>query len=255
MQIIQASSDNRQPIPKRPSNLKKFALLAAACTVVGYLIVFLPVLSLNGYLSLPSLILAIAGEFSFLGILIVAMHRSTRLARMRAKAVIVYRRSAKPTLFGGLAFWLGELPTYVIPHDFGFFSRAFSSGGLASTLVGSFIIALLVCWNYIYYYDRIPTKSPISKSLIVSFNGLGILAILGLLVIPDQSLGYYLDHLLRDIPSFLALGYVAGYSYKSFNQGELAIPIARVEPMKRRTTVYYSLIITVMIILSAVAVF
>lgn len=249
-QPVETSGATEESIPKKPFNLKEFSIVAAVCTVIGYLIVFFPIFP-NGYLSLIGLFLSIIGEFSLVGAVFVLMFRSTRLARMRTKGVIVYRRSLKPTLLGGFSFWLAELVTNPIstPHE------AFSLNNIAPALVGSFLIALFVSWYYIYYYDRIPTSSPVSKSLTVSFIGLGILAFLGIIVNPHQSFSSYLVNLLRDILSFLALGFVVGYSYKRFNQGELAIPISRVQPMKRRTTIYYVLIVMVIVIGIAVGIF
>jgi hypothetical protein len=212
--------------PKKPFPLKKFTLIAASCTAVGYLLVFLPFF-FNGYLLLFGLLLSIGGEFSLLAALIVAMRRSSFLARMRAKSINAYKRSWKPTLIGGTVFWLLGLATALlpIPHEFGIFSGSLSGTGLVALLLGALFVALWVSFYFIYFFDKIPTQNPVLKSVIVSFLGLLIIGFLGIFLNLKNPASFYLYDLAVNGPRTLALGVAVGYSYQRFELKQIPLKV------------------------------
>jgi len=68
------------------------------------------------------------------------------------------------------------------------------------------------------FFDKIPTKSPILKSVIISLIALVIATILTLVpqsfLWQSDVLHYILIGILLDLPRFLFLGIVIGYLYK-----------------------------------------
>ena len=70
------------------------------------------------------------------------------------------------------------------------------------------------------FFDKIPTKNPILKSVILSFVALVIIEVLSTIVNLSNAYVYLLVDTGMNVPRFLALGIVVGYLYKRLNGTE-----------------------------------
>ena len=90
---------------------------------------------------------------------------------------------------------------------------------LLEALVGGLIVGLGVSYFLLRFFEKIPTKNQILKSVILSFIALIIVTIL--LEVPSHfftpnsdTMRYFIIGLLFNILRILALGLVIGYLYK-----------------------------------------
>jgi hypothetical protein len=89
---------------------------------------------------------------------------------------------------------------------------------LLASLVGGLMIGFCVSWFLLRFYDRIPTKNPILKSVLLSFIVLIVVTILiegpaRLLTATSDALRYFLIGAVFNVLRFLALGVVVGHLY------------------------------------------
>jgi hypothetical protein len=130
----------------------------------------------------------------------------------------VYKKLCKLTIAGGVAFWAMEIATSLLPIAAEF--RAASSIPYDLVLVGSLLGGLIIgcCVSYflLRFFDKIPTKNPILKSVILSFVAQGIvLILLGVAASrTSDALHVFLIGAVLNVPTFLFLGIVIGYLYK-----------------------------------------
>ena len=130
------------------------------------------------------------------------------------------------TIRGGVVFWVTTIAISLLPIAAEYRS-AFSKANIQTVWVASLpaglIIGCCVSYSLLRFFDKIPTKNPILKSVIVSLIALVIMTILNL--IPHSFLGqrdalhYFLIGILLDTPRFLFLGIVIGYLYKKLHKG------------------------------------
>jgi len=85
---------------------------------------------------------------------------------------------------------------------------------LVEALVGGLIIACFVSYFLLRFFDKIPTKNPILKALILSFVALVIIEVLSTFGNPSKAYVYLLIDTGMNVPRILALGIVIGYLYK-----------------------------------------
>jgi uncharacterized protein YneF (UPF0154 family) len=85
---------------------------------------------------------------------------------------------------------------------------------LVEALVGGLIIGCFVSFFLLRFFDKIPTKNPILKSLILSFVALVIIEVLSTFGNPSNAFVYLLVDTGMNIPRILALGITIGYLYK-----------------------------------------
>jgi membrane associated rhomboid family serine protease len=85
---------------------------------------------------------------------------------------------------------------------------------LVEALVGGLIIGLCVSYFLLRFFDKIPTKHPILKTLILSFVALVVIEVLSTFGNPSNAYVYLLIDTVMNVPRFLALGIVVGYLYK-----------------------------------------
>ena len=69
------------------------------------------------------------------------------------------------------------------------------------------------------FFDKIPTKNPILKALILSFVAMVIIEVLSTLVNSNNASVYLLIDTGMNVPRFLALGIVVGHLYDKLNGG------------------------------------
>jgi len=131
-----------------------------------------------------------------------------------------YKKLYKLTIGGGVEFWAITIAFSLLPIAAEFraaFSISYIQVVLVESLLGGMIIACCVSYFLLRFFDRIPTKNPILKSVILSFVALGIvLILLGVAasrVGPSDALHVFLIGAMLNVPRFLFLGIVIGYLY------------------------------------------
>jgi hypothetical protein len=127
---------------------------------------------------------------------------------------------------GGLAFWVATIAISLLPIAAEYRS-AFSKANIqmvwAASLPAGLIIGCCVSYSLLRFFDKIPTKNPILKSVIISLIALVTTTILNL--VPHSFLGqrdilhYFFIGIMLDAPRFLFLGIVIGYLYKRLHKG------------------------------------
>jgi hypothetical protein len=119
------------------------------------------------------------------------------------------------TLGGGVVFWVTTIAISLLPIAAEYrdtFSKANIQTVWVASLPAGLIIGCCVSYCLLRFFDKIPTKNPILKSVIISFISLVIMTILNL--ISHSFLGqrdvlhYFLIGIILDAPRFLFLGLV-----------------------------------------------
>ncbi len=85
---------------------------------------------------------------------------------------------------------------------------------LVEALVGGLIIACLVSYSLLRFFNKIPTKNPILKSVILSFAAIVIIEVLSTFGNLSNAYVFLLIDTVMNVPRILALGIVVGYLYK-----------------------------------------
>jgi len=126
---------------------------------------------------------------------------------------------------GGLAFWVVNFAISRTPIAAEY--RAALSISyfpmLIEALIGGLIIGLGVSYFLLRFFDRIPVKDPILKSVILSSIALFIVTILlggpSSFIATNDVLRYFLIGTIINILRILALGIAIGYLYIRLYQG------------------------------------
>jgi len=134
---------------------------------------------------------------------------------------VIWRNVFVLAVAGVLAFWVTTIAISLLPIAAEYRS-AFSKANIQTVWVASLpaglIIGCCVSYSLLRFFDKIPTKNPILKSVIISLIVLVIMTILNL--VPHSFLGqrdvlhYFLIGIMLDAPRFLFLGIIIGYLYK-----------------------------------------
>jgi uncharacterized protein YacL len=126
---------------------------------------------------------------------------------------------------GGAAFWIIDFVISVSPIA-AEYKAAFSISSLPVALVealaGGVVIALCVSFFLLSIFDRIPSKKPILKALILSFVVMVMIEILSALGNPAHASVYLLLDAGMNAPRFLGLGLVIGYLFDK-QKGKVSI--------------------------------
>ena len=144
---------------------------------------------------------------------------------LKRGSIILSKKLYQLTIGGGLVFWSTTFVTSLLPIAMEY-RAAFSkrSWNIQTVWVDSLLVGMIIgcCVSYslLRFFDKIPTKNPILKSVILSFIALVIAIILidvpqsFLLLGPSDALHYFLIVIMLNVPRFLFLGIVIGYLYK-----------------------------------------
>jgi hypothetical protein len=144
----------------------------------------------------------------------------------KAGSIIFSKKLYKLAVAGGLGFWIVNFAISLTPIAAEY--RAALSISylpmLLESLLGGLIIGFCVSYFLLRFFDRIPTKNPILKSLVLSFTVLVIVTILiggptSLLTTTSDALRYFLIGVMFNVLRILALGIVVGYLYRRLNKG------------------------------------
>ena len=133
-----------------------------------------------------------------------------------------YKKLFKLTGAGGAAFWITDFVFSVSPIAAEYnaaFSISYLPMALVEALVGGLIIGFCVSYFLLRFFDKLPTKNPILKALILSFVAMVIIEVLSTLVNPNNASVYLLIDTGMNVPRFLALGIVVGHLYDKLNGG------------------------------------
>ena len=132
------------------------------------------------------------------------------------------RKLLKLTGAGCAAFWITDFVISVSPIT-AEYRAAFSISNLpmalVEALVGGLMIGCCVSYFLLRFFDKIPTKNPILKALILSFVAMLMIELLSTLVDPNNASVYLLIDTGMNLPRFLALGMVVGHLYDKLKGG------------------------------------
>jgi hypothetical protein len=132
----------------------------------------------------------------------------------------IWKRAFVLTLVGGLAFWLANFA--ISRTDIAAEYRAAMSISyypmLLESLIGGLISGLWVSYPLLRFFDKIPVKDPIFKSVILSSIVLVIVTILlggpSSFYATNNVLRYFVIGTIFNVIRILALGIAIGYVYK-----------------------------------------
>ncbi len=132
----------------------------------------------------------------------------------------VNRKLYKMSIVGGVAFWATNFAISLTPIAAEY--RAALSISylpmLVESLIGGLIIGFFVSYLLLHYYDKIPTKEPVLKSVILSSVALILVTVLlegpAHFLEPSDALRYFLIGALFNVLRISALGIAIGYAYK-----------------------------------------
>jgi NhaP-type Na+/H+ or K+/H+ antiporter len=137
----------------------------------------------------------------------------------------IWRRAPILAVAGGAAFWITNFAISRTPIAAEY--RAALSISyfpmLIEALFGGLVIGFCVSYFLLRFFDKIPTRDPISKSVILTFLVLVLVTIL--IGGPSSFLGtgdvlrYFLISTIFNVLRFLALGMGIGYLYKRLYKG------------------------------------
>ena len=130
-----------------------------------------------------------------------------------------YKKLFKLTIGGGVVFWAVTFSFSLLPIAAVFraaLSISYVQMILVEALIGGMIISCGLSFFLLRFFDKIPTKNPILKSVILSFVPYVIsLILLGVASSrTSDALHVFLIGAMLNVPRFLFVGIVIGYLYK-----------------------------------------
>lgn len=138
----------------------------------------------------------------------------------------IWRKASILAMGGGLGFWVANFAISLTPIAAEY--RAALSISylpmLLEALLGGLIIGFCVSYSLLRFFDNIPTKNPILKSVILSFIVLIIVTMLievpaKFLTTTSDALRYFLIGAIFNGLRILSLGIVIGYLYGRLKGG------------------------------------
>jgi hypothetical protein len=137
---------------------------------------------------------------------------------------VIWKNVLVLAVAGGLAFWLANFAISRTPIAAEY--RAALSipyyPMLLEALLGGLIIGFCVSYSLLRFFDKLPTKSPILKSVLLSFITLIVVTMLievpAKFIAPTKdALHYFLIGTMFNVIRIPALGIVIGYLYDRLN--------------------------------------
>ncbi len=136
------------------------------------------------------------------------------------------------TLVGGLAFWLANfaISRTAIAAEYRDAMSISYYPMLLESLIGGLIIGFLVSYPLLRFFDKIPVKSPILKSILLSSIVLVIITILlggpSSFFATDNVLRYFIIGTTFNMIRIIALGIAIGYGCKRQYTGDNSSVVA-----------------------------
>ena len=133
----------------------------------------------------------------------------------------------KLTISGGVAFWAITFAFSLLPIAAEFraaLSISYIQMILVESLIGGMIISCCLSYFLLRFFDKIPPKNPIIKSVTLSFVALFIVLILVQVAASrtSEALYVFLIGAVLNLPRFLFVGIVISYAYKRLYGFEVA---------------------------------
>jgi FlaA1/EpsC-like NDP-sugar epimerase len=127
-------------------------------------------------------------------------------------------KAMKMTVVGGLVFWAANFATSLTPLA-AEYRAALSISYLpmiVESLLGGMIVSCCLSYLLLHFYDKIPARNAIYKSMLLSFVALSIASIMMYIAASRTSdtLSVLLIGTVLNVPRFLAIGLVIGYFVK-----------------------------------------
>jgi len=138
----------------------------------------------------------------------------------------IWRKIVVLAAVGGLAFWAVSIVTSLVPFTADYRAARWSAETVwVGSLPAGLLIGFLMSFFLFRFFDKIPTKNPILKSVILSIIALVFGTIL--LEAPasfgtNNAFYYFLFGTMLNVPRFLFVGIVIGYLYKRLYGSESA---------------------------------
>ncbi len=132
----------------------------------------------------------------------------------------VNKKLSKLTIVGGTAFWAANFAISLTPIAAEYIAALSISylPMIVESLIGGLIIGFFVSYSLLRFFDKIPAKDPIIKSVILSSIALIIVTILlegpARFLTPGDAWHYFLIGALFNVLRILALGIAIGYLYQ-----------------------------------------
>jgi len=136
-----------------------------------------------------------------------------------------WRKVLVLAIAGGLGFWVATFAISLTPIAAEY--RAALSIAylpmLVESLVGGLVIGFCVSYLLLRFFDKLPTKTPILKSVVLSLIVLVLVTILlqnpASLLTTSDDLRYFLIGTVFNVLRFLALGIAIGHLYARLYKG------------------------------------
>jgi hypothetical protein len=140
---------------------------------------------------------------------------------IKGDSTIISKKLFKLTIGGAVAFWLANFAisrTSIAAEYRDALSISYYPM-LLESLLGGLIIGFIVSFSLLRFFDKIPTKNPILKSVMLCFIVLILVTILlgapSTTLTPSDPLRYLLIGTWINVLRILALGLVIGYLCKA----------------------------------------
>jgi len=128
----------------------------------------------------------------------------------------IWRKVVILAVVGGLAFWVTNFAISRTPLA-AEYRAALSISYLpmiVESLIGGLIIGFFVSYFLLRFFDKIPTKNPILKALILSFVAVFVIEVLSTFGNLSNAYVFLVIDTVMNVPRILALGIAIGYLYK-----------------------------------------
>ena len=146
----------------------------------------------------------------------------------------LWRQTSILAVAGGLGFWVANSAISLTPIAAEY--RAALSISylpmLLEALLGGLIIGFCVSYSLLRFFDKIPARNPILKSVVLSFIALIIVTVLielpaKALTTTSEPVRYFLIGVVFNVLRILALGLAIGYLYERLEGRGISIEMLR----------------------------
>ena len=126
----------------------------------------------------------------------------------------IWRKIVVLAVVGGLAFWAISIATSLVPITVDYRAARWSAETVwVGSLPAGMIIGFFVSFFLLRFFDKIPTRNPILKSVILSFSAMVIIEVLSTFGNLSNAYVFLVIDTVMNVPRILALGIVIGYLY------------------------------------------
>ncbi len=140
-----------------------------------------------------------------------------------AQSKDIWRKIVVLAVVGGLAFWAISIATSLFPITVDYRAARWSAETVwVGSLPAGLLIGFLVSFFLLRFFERLPIKNPILKSVVLSFAAIVVIEVVSTFGNPSNAYVFLLVDTVMNIPRILALGIVIGYLYKRLHGSEFA---------------------------------